>query len=324
MNSATYNITDDKLRAHFDERLPAEEYKRARSAGFVYWHGSKLFVAKWTPSAEDFLTSQCITITEDDTPDDIEARVERFQGYAGKAEEGAERSAEYLEERANTERRRENAIRSMEKNAELAEHWQRRIAGAISHAAYKERPDVIARRIEGLERDLRRSVKELAESNKALVSFNDPDYFDYMAKRWPDMDVAKYRAENLTRHANIIEHAGRWKPHLEMRLIYERAGLEAAGGIPSDKLTVEVGGAIRGRGHINRGSWVLITKINKKTIEVYDPSCTWRHFWKVTRAEIKEVMSAEQVKNEAPYLGTVEQALETVRQQQVNEYGQTA
>lgn len=90
---ATYSIVTDKLKAWFDSRLSEADYKAARHAGFVFWHGSKCFAAKWSTQAEDFLRDMGIAeVQEDDRPDDVEARVERFQGYADGAEKsGAER-----------------------------------------------------------------------------------------------------------------------------------------------------------------------------------------------------------------------------------------
>ena len=92
---ATYNICDDKLRASFDERLPEDDYKRIKAAGFSYWHGSKLFVAKWSVTAEDALISFGFEIEDADAPDDVEARVDRFSGYAANAESSAESASNY-------------------------------------------------------------------------------------------------------------------------------------------------------------------------------------------------------------------------------------
>lgn len=113
---ATYSIPSDKLKAWFDARLSPEDYQRARKAGFVFWHGSKCFAAKWSPQAEDFVRDMGIAdIEADDSPDDVEARVDRFTKYAESAEKSAESSQTYLDERANTERRRKNAINGFKK-----------------------------------------------------------------------------------------------------------------------------------------------------------------------------------------------------------------
>ena len=72
---ATYNITDDKLRASFDGRLSETDYKAIKAAGFSYWRGSKLFVSKWSVTAEDYLLGLGFEITDDDEPDNVEARL---------------------------------------------------------------------------------------------------------------------------------------------------------------------------------------------------------------------------------------------------------
>jgi hypothetical protein len=64
---ATCNITNDKLSAWSDTRLSPEDYERMCQARFAFWHGSKRFVAKWSPQAEDILQDFGFTIEEDDT-----------------------------------------------------------------------------------------------------------------------------------------------------------------------------------------------------------------------------------------------------------------
>lgn len=298
MNTALYNITNDKLFAKFDERLSKEDYQAARHAGFVWWPGSKQFVAKWSTQAEDYLRGKGIeTIGEDDTPDNVEARVERFEKYAGEAEKSATSAENYLNsERANTERRRENAVNAIEKNLSAAEHWNRRIESAIRHAARKERPDVIARRIEELEKDKRRHIAN-----------STPD---------PRVDGARYgcadsvwcgprtgRGGFWLKKSELPaaqDHAKRWIEHIDKRLLYERAMLEAAGGIvggtgaaPMDHEKFQIGGAVKTR----RQDWQIITKVNKRTVEVFNPGCHWRNYWKVDRTEITEVVSVEEVNN---------------------------
>lgn len=290
---ATYNITTDKLRAWFDSRLSESDYKEARRVGFAYWHGSKCFAAKWSPSAEDFLRDMGIeSIEADDQPDNVESRVERFTNYAEKAEQAAESSENYLNERANTERRRENAINGIEKNLKLAEHWQERIAGAIRHAQYKERPDVIARRIRGLEADKRRQERSFTISEKVKPYTDKENVLHYWVghgsggcwRTQAQIDAEKPRAL-------------RWIAHIDRRLEYENACLEAAGGCPEvlrperkkavqpkgvQKTrgggTPEALGAAGFRGYLARPDapvkWRLITKVNRTSIEVMDKQIT--------------------------------------------------
>lgn len=224
---ATYSITSDKLKAWFDSRLSTEDYQRARRAGFQFWHGSKCFAAKWSPTAEDFLADMGITeIQPDDQPDDVEARVERFAGYAESAEKQAESSQTYLDERANTERRRVNAINAIEKNLDAARHWQDRIAGAIRNAQYKERPDVIARRIRGLEADRRRHEKSFTPK---------PGVAPLMYEGEQQIFVGGGRGGHWIKASalpGIKTWAERWIAHIDRRLEYENACLVAAGGAP--------------------------------------------------------------------------------------------
>src|SRR5688500_18983107 len=94
--SATYNITDNKIRASCNERLSPEDYKAIREAGFSYCHGSKLFVSEGSPYAEAPLRKFGIDeIADDDRTDDVEARVDRSSGYAERAEESAEAASNY-------------------------------------------------------------------------------------------------------------------------------------------------------------------------------------------------------------------------------------
>jgi hypothetical protein len=330
---ATYNITDDRLRAWFDERLSSDDYQRMRQAGFTFWHGSKCFAAKWSPQAEDLLLELGHTIEADDTPDDVEARVERFAGYAERAQASAESSEQYLAERANTERRRKNALNSIERNVEAAKHWRERIASAIRHAARKERPDVIARRIEGLEKDERKFKRELERKNWHIPRscYNEEAWRKYSDRKseleaqlnadrkagnpWSDARKAEAVAELRPLKEAIFyqdkleaawkshcDWAQRWLDHIQRRLQYERGLLEAAGGIvggvgasPIDREKFQVGGAIKG-GFRGEG-WRIITKVNKRTVEVYTPGCSWRSHWKVDRTEISAVATADEVNN---------------------------
>ena len=51
---------------------------------------------------------------------------------------------------------------------EQAEYWKDRAAGAIRNAKHKERPDVRARRIKGLEADKRKQEKIKAEAESEI------------------------------------------------------------------------------------------------------------------------------------------------------------
>lgn len=262
--TATYNITNDKLKFWPESRLSETDYQQAKRLKFAWWQGSKCFCAKWSPDAEDFVRQLGYEIAEDDAPDDVESRVERYQGHAEKSEAASANSAAYLEsERCNTERRRKNAVNGIERNLDTAEHWHRRVEGAIRNAAYKERTDVIGRRILGLEADLRKMQKTLDEHVALNVAWNKPDltlerakhianYYDHTShcftkdkypnstyegqqSLWGAMDNGTITHEQardvaIPAHDQAIEWASRWVAHLEDRLVYEKAVYFAQGG----------------------------------------------------------------------------------------------
>lgn len=211
---ATYNITTNRFKVWFDERLSPEDYKRAKDCNFVWYPGQKCFSSIWYPQSEDFIKSFGIEIEEDDTPDDVESRVNRFEKYA----EHAENEASAAQERAlnaNTERRQRLAAGRAESEIERAQHWADRIAGAIAHAAHKDSPRTIANRIKGLLTDLHRVERSI---NLTLCS--DGNYLD-KNHHW-------IKPENVESHK---EHAQRWINHYNRRIEYETAYLEAVGGI---------------------------------------------------------------------------------------------
>jgi hypothetical protein len=62
----------------------------------------------------------------------------------------------------------ENGMRKAVECWKAAQYWQDRAKGAIRLAKYKERPDVRARRIKGLEADKRKEERTQANSQKFL------------------------------------------------------------------------------------------------------------------------------------------------------------
>lgn len=286
---ASYNIVNDRLKVWFDRRLTNEEYAEIRKAGFAYWRGSKCFTRVWSPDAEDFIAVRHgIVIEEDDDPDDTEARVERFSRYAERAESSAVGAQDRLiSGRANTERRQRLASGVFNRDVDKAEYWQRRIEASIRHANFKENPGLIARRIDGLETDLRyweaqalppssnprdRSV----DQHTGAVSFwvkgpGNRSGFWVREGRFPAMQA----------------NAKRWVDHIEARLLYERAVLAATGSVQAqlaepDGVKIEVGGAIKcSRDFDDR--WLFVIKVNPKTVAIYDgyfastPYMAWRY-----------------------------------------------
>ncbi len=323
---ATYNITDDKIRVSFYSKLPDEDYQKVRKAGFAYWRGSKLFVAKWSTYAEDLLKEWGIEIEEDETPDDVEARVDRFSRYADNAQRSSDAAftqadgiashipfgqpilvGHHSERHARADAKRiENGMRKGIAEADRASYWKRRIASAIAHAERKERPDVIARRIKGLEADERKFERHLSPQKKAemMVSlWHDEKY--QMSKQYQAEQGEHWTAEGeeswLKSQVEVLRarvreiFEPRWRgheswaqrnlEHVKMRLEYERAMYEASGGMRADQLKFEVGGAIR-----FWDGWREIVKVNQKTITARS-EYSWNN--KVPFDKIRDSMSKE-------------------------------
>lgn len=269
---STYNITDDKLKVWFKERLTTEQYQEITRARLRWWPGSKCFAGKWNVYAEDIILRWGGTIDEDDTPDDVEARVERFNGRAVRAENEAEASQQYLEARANTERRKTQAANRIDRSLGEASHWNRRVAAAISHAARKGDPGVIARRIKDLEASHRKHSKAKAISETLKKLWTAPELSTERAMALARLLMFGITIEGQSQSsayshlkdgtapvhtvvAAVVWHLDadiafdrRLAEHAANRLVYEQANLEAAGGLPGSggaTGVLEIGGAAR-------------------------------------------------------------------------------
>ncbi|EFA4225816.1 DUF3560 domain-containing protein [Escherichia coli O11:H15] len=192
MYRATYSPDDNKLRLYAASRLDPETYKKVHDAGFRWAPKQALFVAPaWTPGREDVLLSLAGEIEDEDSTlaERQEARADRFTGYSGKrASESAQALDEverlaamippgqpilvghHSERRARRDAQRiENGMKRAVMFFERAEYWEERARSALLHAKYKERPDVRWRRIKKIEADLRKSEKNIAQSQKYLT-----------------------------------------------------------------------------------------------------------------------------------------------------------
>jgi hypothetical protein len=253
--NASYNITNDRLKFTPDTRLPDELYKQVKAAGFQWWPGQKVFTKVWTPEAEDLMRTLGYTIDEDDTPDDLEARVNRFQNYAANDEATAASAAERVHT-ATTERRARMAESTAARALDEALYWQRRIAGAIQRAQYRDQPAVIARRIKGLQADLRKwqraaeehttwsakwAESDLSDKRALQLANYDPGHFYFTlgdtreSSMWSALNDGRTNAANaaflmIEAHAAALAHARRWIAHLTMRIDYETEYLKAVGG----------------------------------------------------------------------------------------------
>lgn len=295
MNSATYNLHDDRLKVWFADRLSNDEYAAAKAAGFVYWHGSKCFTCVWRPKAQDFIEKHGIEIECIAEADDVAARVERYDKYAENAENRASNATERLETgAANTARRQRLAENVAAREFGNAAHWQARIAAAIRHAAHKENPDLILRRIKNLETDLRRH--ETAQK------------VDETCTDGPRVWVGgNGRGQGFYRERSeipaLIAYHKRWAEHIGHRIEYEQARLAATGHtlakLASNEITLELGGAVKlNRRWTAHEGWYYITKLNPSSIEVWSPYEAFRSKWvKIPRDEIGEIASAADVES---------------------------
>lgn len=191
LGTATYSPDDNKLRFYPDSRLSTDDYNRAKAHGFKWAPKQQLFVAPmWTPEREELLIEWCGEIGDEDKSlvERAEDRAERFEDYSEKRAQDADQAhagveaiagniplgqpilvGHHSEKRARKDAERiENGMRRAVKMWETSKYWQERAKGAISSAKYKERPDVRARRIKGIEADKRKSERIIAGYERCL------------------------------------------------------------------------------------------------------------------------------------------------------------
>jgi len=189
--SATYSPEDNKLRLSFATRLPKELYERVRASGFFWAPKQEIFVAPmWTPARESLAVELCGEIGDEDKSlvERAEERADRFDDYSASRADDADRAhkavetiaggipfgqpllvGHHSEKHARRDAEKiENGMRRAVKMWETSVYWTQRAAGAIRAAKYKERPDVRARRIKGIEADKRKQERARADAEKAL------------------------------------------------------------------------------------------------------------------------------------------------------------
>ncbi|WP_459203491.1 DUF3560 domain-containing protein (plasmid) [Ralstonia pseudosolanacearum] len=315
--SATYSPEDNKLRLYASSRLDSALYQRVNAAGFKWASKQDLFVAPaWSPDREDLLLELCGEIDDEDTSlvERAEQRADRFEDYSDKRGQDAESARQavaaiadgipfgqpilvghHSEARARKDAERiENGMRRAVRLWETSEYWTRRAAGAIRAAKYKERPDVRARRIKGLEADKRKQERNRAEAEKFLKAYNDPEAkgaklgdgrellpallgtyegglsFEQMrAFDRQELSFEEALPIAVKSLSARVEWANRWIAHIDNRLAYERAMLAEAGGTASDKVAPEKGGACRCWASPS-GGLSYIVKVNKVSVTVLD------------------------------------------------------
>lgn len=313
---ATYSPEDNKLRIYPAHRLDADTYARVKAAGFAWAPRQELFVAPmWTPARDDLARELCGEVGDEDTAliDRAEERADRFTGYRANRAEDASRARDAVRNLADgipfgqpilvghhSQRRAEKdaqRIRDGMRRAvdmwETAEYWKQRAAGAVRAAKYKERPDVRARRIKGIEADARKVQRDATEAADVARVWTR-----VQCRAWDDMtaaalyvagrssgighglysDLKDGRLHGDTAWRRVLPacereaaRCTRWAAHYAGRLAYERAMLAAesggagigaqmaAGVAEGGGWDLQPGGKVR-----TGGEWVAILRVNRK------------------------------------------------------------
>lgn len=349
--SATYSPEDNKLRLYPESRLSPELYQRVKAAGFSWAPRQEIFVAPmWTPERADLAIELAGSIEDEDLSlmERAEARAERFEDYSDKRQDDANRAhkavsaiadnipfgqpilvGHHSEKHARRDAEKiENGMRKAVRAFECSEYWTRRAAAAVSHADRKERPDVRARRIKGLEADERKMQRHFDDADTQLAKWCNVlrvldelgeerahpmalDVANYGALHgtWSDLRDGKTTtedaaAENILHAQKTAAWATRWLEHIRGRLTFERAMLGESGGTIADRTGPEVGGAVRCWA-FHQG-WSYIQKVNKVSVTVLD---NWgnggRNFTRtipfdklqgvMTKAQVEEARAAGRV-----------------------------
>ena len=194
MYTATYSPDDNKLRLYASTRLDSETYARVKAAGFRWAPKQDLFVAPaWSVDREDLLIELAGEIDDEDKTlvQRAEERADRFEDYSGKRMAEAEATRKTVDQIAERfymgqpilvghhsekgarkdQERIQNGMRKAIKLWDTSGYWKSRAAGALAAAKYKELPAVRARRIKGLESDLRKVEKETKQVEKELKAW---------------------------------------------------------------------------------------------------------------------------------------------------------
>ena len=263
---ATYCPEDNKLRLYVG-RVPREEYLALKKEGWTSTPKQDCdFAATWTPQREDTALRYAGMIgDEDQDPGERAAeRAERFGGYldkrlseahghadnyaSGPAVHGYQNQRKAERAASRHDRQGTYAVNAWEK----AEYWQRRTAGVIANALYKDRPGVRMGRIKTLEAEQRRIVAQYTpqDETRPIMEDRDGNRVEHCLvglgrdRRYVPVSQLERSAEIYRRYAN----------HLKLRLAYENQMLKGQGGTMETATAIEVGGKIGGK---------LIWKTNK-------------------------------------------------------------
>jgi SAM-dependent methyltransferase len=312
--SATYDPADNKLRLRSVARLPKELYDRVKAAGFHWAPRQQLFVAPmWTPERADLAIELCGDIGDEDTSlvERAEERAERFEEYGEHRAEDAERAHAAVQAITDvtmgapilighhSERHARKAAEKIKagmtravKMWETSKYWERRAAGALRLAKYKEDPGVRHRRINGLEADLRKHEKERSTAIEGIKFWSSENITrDQMLRfanydrtlpfgTWSALDKNEITVEEATKraveaHTRNAEWRERWIAHLNLRLTYERAMLGETGDIAvrREGFDVKPGGQV-----LTSRGWAVVTRVNKSggVVNSFSVAGRWR------------------------------------------------
>lgn len=248
---ATYNIQDDKIRIYPAARLDEETYQRVKTAGYLWAPGQQCFYNTWTPLREDIAMELAGEIDDDSLSAEERAadRAERYEQHAQNAQERGDNAGElahkladvipfgqpvlvghYSESRDRAYRGRIVSLTDTAcKEWDRAAYWKRRAATAAEMAEYKERADVVYRRIANMETERRKCEKYNNEHGRRWVEHLDMRL---------EYDRALYAksggipADNITLEVGgAVLHFGKWREIIKVNK--GRDGRTSSVSIPS-------------------------------------------------------------------------------------------
>lgn len=325
IGTATYSPEDNKLRIYPLHRLDTADYNLLKEAGFKWAPKQELFVAPmWTPQREDLILELCGEVGDEDTSlvDRASERAERFEDYSEKRSADATRAhsavkaladnipfgqpilvGHHSERHARKDAARiENGMRHAVKMWDTAQYWERRAAGAVYAAKYKELPAVRHRRIKTIEADKRKQERALDELQKMLKFWSADNialplalkfcgYIDRGGVRLADgskywcaysalddgrVSLEELRAQRLASLPRQVARVERWINHYNNRVAYESAMLQAQGGTAADKFDIVVGGRVQ-----VRGEWCTVLRVNRQAGAINSVTTNRRYVAKV-------------------------------------------
>lgn len=212
----------------------------------------------------------------------------------------------------------QNGFRKWVNMWESSQYWRERAAGALANAKYKERPDVRARRIKAIEADRRKQQRILDEAMQWLTHWSKEGLTEkeaitmasycqlYLPRKDGDRGDVNTRPSAYTVLTNaspvytertlaevveaaqkyypqVVSWATRWIDHYDNRLAYERAMLDAQGGLVAEHANLQPGGRV-----LVRGEWLTIMRVTKRGGKATSVTTNCRHVPVRTLDEIKE------------------------------------